>query len=137
MEESGKKSSTSIPAPDEQARTNQGVRMKTRILLLLVAILLVAAGVVAQEASVITVKGTEVNNGVVIVDVIKGGKGYDLQCNQGAPSCAPLKSGKYQLVELPSNSGMYDCRDVQVFPNNEGSTNDRDNKLGEYCLTDK
>jgi len=109
--------------------------MKTKISLLLVVILLLAAGVAAQE-SIVTVKGSEVNNGVVIVDVIKGGKGYDLQCNQGAPSCVLLKSGKYQLVELPSNSGMYDCRDVQVFPNYE-ETKDKDNKLGEYCLMDK
>lgn len=110
--------------------------MKTKIWLLLVAILLVSASVMAQEASVITVKGSEVSNGVVIVDVIKGGKGYDLQCNQGAPSCSQLKAGKYQMVELPSNSGMYDCRDVQVFPNAEGAS-ERENKLGEYCLTDK
>ncbi|MGA9526744.1 MAG: hypothetical protein WBS24_01380 [Terriglobales bacterium] len=110
--------------------------MKTRILILLAAIFFVVASAAAQEISIITVKGSEVNNGVVIVDVVKAGKGYDLQCNQGAPNCAPLKAGKYQLVELPSNTGMYDCRDVQVFPNYE-ETKDRDNKLGEYCLTDK
>ncbi|MGB9234751.1 MAG: hypothetical protein WCC04_10080 [Terriglobales bacterium] len=113
--------------------------MKTRILLFAMMVLFFLASamkVSAQEKAAITVKGSVVTNGVVVVDVVKGGKGYDLQCNQGAPSCVQIKSGKYQLVELPSNSGMYECRDVQVFP--EGAdTEDSDKKIGEYCLTDK
>jgi hypothetical protein len=102
-------------------------------------VLLVVAGAVkslAQEKAEIIVKGTILNNGVVVVDVLRGGKGYDLECNQGAPGCTQLKGGKYQLVELPSNTGMYDCKDVQVFP--EGAdTGDSDKRLGEYCLNSK
>ncbi len=113
--------------------------MRTRIALCLLTVLLVLGGAVkalAQEKTVVMVKGTILSNGVVVVDVVKGGKGYDLECNQGAPSCTQLKSGKYQLVELASNTGMYDCKDVQVFP--EGAdTGDSDKKLGEYCLNDK
>jgi hypothetical protein len=113
--------------------------MKTRIVLSLLMALFLLSGAMkasAQEKSAITVKGSELNNGVVIVDVIKGGKAYELQCNQGASGCTQLKSGKYQMVELPSNRGMYECRDVQVFPESADTT-DTDQKIGEYCLTDK
>lgn len=113
--------------------------MKTRnALFLLVGLLLLwgAVNASAQEKSPITVKGTSVSNGVVVVDVMKGTKGYLLECNQGSSGCTQLKSGKYQLLELPPNTGMYDCKDVQVFP--EGAdTEDSDKKLGEYCLNDK
>lgn len=113
--------------------------MRTRIALCLLMALFLFAGAVnalAQEKSAITVKGTTLSNGVVVVDVMKGTKGYFLECNQGAPGCTQLKSGKYQLVELPPNSGMYDCKDVQVFA--EGAdTEDSDKKIGEYCLNDK
>jgi hypothetical protein len=91
----------------------------------------------AQEKSAITVKGSELNNGVVIVDVLKAGKGYELQCNQGMPSCIPLKSGKYQMIELPRNSGMYDCRDVEVYSDPAVNPEAADKKMGEYCLTVK
>ncbi len=113
--------------------------MRTRIALCVLTVVLVFPGAVntsAQEKSAITVKGSSINNGVVIVDAMKGGKGYDLECNHGALSCAELKSGKYLMVELPANTGMYDCKDVQVFA--EGAdTEDSNNKLGEYCLNNK
>jgi len=116
-----------------------GVPMRTKIVLcLVIALFLFAAAVksLAQEKTAITVKGTTLSNGVLVVDVVKGGKGYDLECNQGAPNCTQLKSGKYQLVELPANTGMYDCKDVKVFP--EGAdTEDSDKILGEYCLNNK
>ena len=113
--------------------------MKKRIALCLLTVVLMFAGAVntlAQEKSAITVKGSSINNGVVIVDVMKSGKGYDLECNHGAPSCAELKSGKYLMVELSSNTGMYDCKDVQVFADG-ADTEDSNNKLGEYCLNSK
>jgi len=50
----------------------------------------------AQEKSYITVRGSELNNGVVIRDVLKAGKAYELQCNQAEPGCTTLKNGKYQ-----------------------------------------
>ena len=117
----------------------KGVRMKMRLALwsVIVALLLFgAAKSLAQEKSAITVKGSVLNNGVVVVDVIKGGKTYELQCNEGAPSCAKLKNGRYQMLELPTNSGMYECRDVQVFADN-GTNEESDNKIGEYCLIQK
>jgi len=109
---------------------------KTSFCLIVIFFLLCAGVLAAQNTSPITVKTTTVTNGVVVVDVVKGGKGYFLECNQGAPGCTELKSGKYQLLELPPNSGMYDCKDVKVFA--EGvDTSDSDKKLGEYCLNDK
>jgi hypothetical protein len=112
--------------------------MKTKMMFMAVALFLLwgAVGASAQEKSVITVKGTTLNNGVVLVDIVKGGKGLDMQCNQGAPGCTQLKSGKYQLVVLPENMGMYECKDVQVFEES-ADTSDSNKKLGEYCLNDK
>jgi len=90
----------------------------------------------AQEKSYITVEGNRLNNGVVLLDILKAGKTYVLQCNQGAPGCAALNNGKYQMVELPENFGMYECkdRDVEVYAEDDNS---RQKKLGEYCLIEK
>jgi hypothetical protein len=90
----------------------------------------------AQEKSYITVEESNLNNGVVVVDILKAGKAYGLQCNQGAPGCEALKHGKYQMVELPQNFGMYECqgKDVEVYTEEDNS---RQNKLGEYCLIEK
>jgi hypothetical protein len=90
----------------------------------------------AQTKSSITVKGSELSNGVVVVDVVREGKILELSCNQGASGCASLKSGKYQLVELPPNHGMYECRDVEVYAD-PGNGLEPTKKLGEYCLTEK
>ena len=94
-----------------------------------------AASLLSQEKSAITVKGSELNNGVVIVDVVKDGKGYDLQCNEASGRCTVLKSGKYLMVEMPKNMGMYECRDVQVYV--EGADPAVGKQIGEYCLVDK
>jgi hypothetical protein len=117
------------------------VRMKREIsLFLLLALFLLrsAVEVSAQDKSYITVTGNQLNNGVVILDVVKAGKAYRLQCNQGAPGCTTLSAGKYLMVELPENFGMYECKDVEVYP--EPVVNpekDKDKKLGEYCLIAK
>jgi hypothetical protein len=120
---------------------SKGAFMRTRIALfslMALSFLLCAVNASAQEKSAITVKGSELNNGVVIVDVVKDGKTYELQCNQGAPKCAQLKTGKYQMAELPRNYGLYDCRDVQVFSDSEvvGQTHPGQ-QVGEYCLGEK
>ena len=95
----------------------------------------------AQEESLITVRGSELNNGVVILDVLKASKACQLQCNQGAPGCTNLKNGNYLMVELPKNFGMYECRDVEVYPQSavtpDTTPPDKDKKLGEYCLIEK
>lgn len=97
--------------------------------------------VCAQEKSNITVRGSELNNGVVIMDVLKGNKAYQLLCNQGASGCTNLRNGNYLMVELPENFGMYECRDVEVYPQSAATSDtalpDKDKKLGEYCLVEK
>ncbi len=100
-----------------------------------------AVHVSAQEKSYITVRGSELNNGVVILDVLKASKAYQIQYNQGAPGCTTLKNGNYQMVELPKNFGMYECRDVEVYPESAATPDaappDKYKKLGEYCLVEK
>jgi hypothetical protein len=97
--------------------------------------------VCAQEKSNITVRGSELNSGVVIMDVLKANKAYLLQCNQGASGCTNLKNDNYLMVELPKNFGMYECRDVEVYPQSAATSDtalfDKDKKLGEYCLFEK
>ncbi len=111
---------------------------KEHILFFLLALFLLFGTVElwAQEESYITVRGNELNNGVVIIDVLQAGKAYELQCNEGASSCTALKNGRYQMVELPKNFGMYDCKDVEVYA--ESAVNPgKDKKLGEYCLMEQ
>jgi hypothetical protein len=116
--------------------------MKKKIALFFLLAIFLSAGVLRmaaqeREKSVITVKKSDVVTGVIVVSVQrdKAPKTFTLQCNQGAPSCNQLKSGKYQMVELPSNSGMYDCKDVQVYAET-ADTEDADQRLGEYCLVE-
>lgn len=95
----------------------------------------------AQEKSNITVRGSQLNSGVVIVDVLKASKAYRLQCNEGASGCTNLKNGYYIMVELPENFGMYECRNVEVYPESAATSDaappDKDKKLGDYCLVEK
>ncbi|MFY9673414.1 MAG: hypothetical protein WB817_13305 [Terriglobales bacterium] len=109
--------------------------MKKAFVFSLLALALLLGLAIAQTKSVITVKGSELNNGVVLVDVVKDGKTFELSCNHGASGCATLKSGKYELVELPPNHGMYDCHDVEVYGDPAGLEPGK--KLGEYCLAEK
>lgn len=100
-----------------------------------------AAQASAQEKSYIMVSGSELNNGVIILDIVKANKEYQLQCNQGASGCTNLKNGNYWMVELPKNFGMYDCSDVEIYPESAATpdTNppDKNKELGEYCLIEK
>ena len=124
-----------LPVPDNTrggigtGRTKyrpQGVLMKKEIsvflllflFLLLTLFLLLFSAVEgsAQTKSYITIRGSELNNGVVILDVVKAGKTYRMQCNVGAAGCTTLKDGKYLMLELPENFGMYECKDVEVYP---------------------
>jgi hypothetical protein len=95
----------------------------------------------AQEKSEIVVNSNELNNGVVILHVQKAEKTFHLQCNQGAAGCTTLTKGKYQMVELPENYGMYECHDVEVYPETttlpDNGMPDQEKKLGEYCLVQK
>ena len=89
----------------------------------------------AQESSQITVKSGEVNNGVVIVTAQAGKTHLELQCNKGSSFCEVPKPGDYMMVRLPKNHGLYDCKNVEVYPTSADPKIDR--KLGEYCLTEE
>lgn len=93
-------------------------------------------GASAQEKYHITVKGNWVINGVVIVDIEREATAYQLTCNQNMSGCSPLKEGRYQLVELPKNFGLYECKDVEVYPEFP-ATPVKDMRIGEYCLEKK
>ena len=100
----------------------------------IVLFLLVSAIVVlAQEPGAITVKESFTNTGVVIVSADMSGKTVELQCNVASPSCSVLKPGKYLMVQLPKNHGMYDCQNADVF--NAAANPSTDPRVGEYCLT--
>jgi hypothetical protein len=109
---------------------------KETIFFLLFFLLFGTVQLSAQEKSFITVKGSELVSSVVIVNVVRTGKAFELQCNQGAPGCTALKSGKYRMLELPKNFGMYDCRNVEVYPESAIDP-EKDKKLGDYCLIEK
>lgn len=90
----------------------------------------------AQEKSTITVKEATVATGVVVVTADMNGKSVDLQCTQSMPSCTTLKNGKYTLVVLPKNHGMYDCQNVDVYPG-DTSNPETAQRIGEFCLIQK
>jgi hypothetical protein len=103
----------------------------------IVCVVLLAARGLGQTASKVNVTGSEVNHGVVIVSLQKSAKTYELHCNEGMTACKTLTKGAYTLVELPENWGMYECKDVEVYPETpEGQTPAKEKKLGEYCLVE-
>ena len=110
-----------------------------KILFLLV--LVTSVQLMAQENTTITVKGTEISNGVVIVTATQAtteGQGkvsLTLNCNKGASACKALEPGSYLMVRLPKNWGMYDCANVDLYPTTANPATDQ--KIGEYCLTEK
>jgi hypothetical protein len=103
------------------------------------ALFLFSVLLLAQEKSLITVKDSTVATGVVIVTAQWNGKTAELQCNQGSPFCTQLKKGAYVLVQLPKNHGMYDCQCADVYPESVDPNADpnKDQRLGQYCLTVK
>ncbi len=109
--------------------------MKTALILL---VLMVVAPLAAQEKSTITVKGSEVSNGVVIVTALQSDQGkasFALHCNKGAGSCKAPEPGSYLMVRLPKNWGMYDCTNVDLYPTDADPASSQ--KIGEYCLIQK
>jgi hypothetical protein len=113
--------------------------MKITILLIAVTALLVLAStekVFAQERTPVKVKSSQVVTGVVVVDVVKDGKTFELQCNQGASECNVLKTGGYVMVELPKNYGMYDCKNVEIYREDKDKPEGTE-RLGRYCLIEK
>lgn len=121
-----------------EARMKKSVSLLAAVIAL--SLVFVAQRGFAEDRSQVKVKGTKTVNGVVAVDVTKGGKVISLQCNEGQPACNPIKAGDYWLVELPENHGMYDCKNVEVYPGDKdpGDEEDRDDskRLGAYCLVE-
>ena len=94
----------------------------------------------AQDTSLITVRGSEVNNGVVIVAVhqanpTEGRAAFALHCNKGVHECTIPEPGNYVMVRLPKNYGMYDCANVDLYP--PTADPETAHKIGQYCLVDK
>lgn len=112
--------------------------MKKVLILLVCAI---GLGAVAQEKSTITVKGSEISGGVVIISAIQPAVddqaklSLELHCNKGASACKAPEPGSYIMVRLPKNWGMYDCANVDLYPTTADPA--KDQKIGEYCLTEK
>ena len=103
--------------------------------------LLAGIQVMAQEKSTITVKGSEVNNGVVILTVQQvatpeqAAESFVLHCNKGMSGCKAVEAGTYLMVRLPKNWGMYECANVDLYPTTADPATSE--KLGEYCLIRK
>lgn len=115
---------------------------QTVILLLFVAgILITSVQTAAQDKSTVTVKSTEVANGVVIVNAAQAATSeqakasFELHCNKGASACKAPEPGTYLMVRLPKNWGMYDCTDVDLYPSSADPATAQ--KIGEYCLIEK
>jgi len=112
--------------------------MKKAIILLVV---LVGAQLMAQEKSTITVKSSEVSNGVVIVMALQPATAgqakasYELHCNKGVSGCKAPVPGTYQMVRLPKNWGTYDCDNVDLYQGSDDPATSQ--KVGEYCLIEK
>jgi hypothetical protein len=108
--------------------------MKTTIALLVLMtatfVLLATEPGFTQEKAPVKVTSSEVVTGVVIVHVQKGEKTLDLQCNEGAGACAKLPAGNYLMLELPKNTGMYDCKNIEIYDQAKPDAG----KLGAYCL---
>jgi hypothetical protein len=103
--------------------------------------LLAAIQVLAQDTSIINVKGGELNNGVVILTVHQAAtpqqaaESFSLHCNKGMAACKILEPGTYLMVRLPKNWGLYDCNNVDLYPTTTDPA--KSEKLGEYCLIEK
>jgi hypothetical protein len=112
--------------------------MKKALILL---VLTLATQLAAQEKSTVTVRSSEVSNGVIIVSVSQAAteeqaKGsFALHCNKGVGSCKAPEPGTYVMVRLPKNWGMYDCANVDLYPSSADPGSSQ--KIGEYCLIDK
>lgn len=108
---------------------------------LILLVLALGVPMMAQDQSTITVKNSEVNNGVVIITAVQAAAegqakaSLQLNCNKGASSCKAPEPGTYLMVRLPKNWGMYDCQNVDLYAASANPSSDQ--KIGEYCLNEK
>jgi len=106
--------------------------MKKLVLLILV---LCSVQLLAADKSLVTIKSSSASGGVVIVTISEAGKNYDLQCTKSAPFCQIPEAGSYWMVRLPKNHGVYDCDNVDLYP--QSADPETGNKVGEYCISGK
>jgi hypothetical protein len=105
---------------------------------IILLVLILGVQLAAQDKSTITVKNSEMNNGVVIITAVQAATddqaklSLELHCNKGANSCKAPEPGTYIMVRLPKNWGMYDCANVDLYPASADPASDQ--KIGEYCL---
>ena len=91
----------------------------------------IKAGINPWQTQVSTLRGA------YEFDVVKPGKAYKLQCNLGAPGCT-AENGRYSMVELPENFGVYECTNVEVYRESAvDPEKDKDQRLGAHCLVEK
>jgi hypothetical protein len=112
--------------------------MRNPFLLFCLFGLLAATQLRAQDKSLITVKGGEVNSGVVILTAHQAAgseQAFTLHCNKGVGGCKVLEAGTYLMVRLPKNWGIYDCNNVDLYPSTADPATSE--KLAEYCLIEK
>lgn len=108
---------------------------------LIILALAVGMNAMAQDESTISVKSYEVSGGVVIISALQPAiddqakLSLELHCNKGASACKAPEPGSYIMVRLPKNWGMYDCSNVDLYA--ATADPDKDQKIGEYCLTEK
>jgi len=98
-----------------------------------IAFLFVTVIACAQEKELITVKGAEVNNGVVLITARGEKTPIELQCNKDFLGCAVLKPGAYVMVHLPKNHGPYECSNVTVYAKGQNPDTVGE-ELGSYCI---
>jgi hypothetical protein len=114
------------------------VMNKVVLHLFILVLFVVSAAIVAhaQSYSYITVHGRELNADLMVMNITQEGNAYQLTCEQGAAWCSSLRKGRYQMVELPKYFGMYDCRDIEVYPQ-FAKDPQKHRKLGEYCIKER
>src|SRR5690348_150336 len=85
--------------------------MKKALFVALVLLMVLAAtdALAQRNYEVITVKGLEVNSGVVMLTIQQGNTSFQLQCNANVPGCYTLPPGSYVMVRLPKTWGTYVC----------------------------
>jgi hypothetical protein len=115
--------------------------MRNLFLVLWLLVLTSSIQLMAQDKSIITVKGSEVSNGVMTLTAQQAAtpdqaaESFVLHCNKGMSDCTAVEAGSYLMVRLPKNWGMYDCTDVDLYPTTADPASSQ--KLGEYCLSKK
>ncbi len=94
-----------------------------------------SGNVSAAGREVITVKGSTVQDNVILIDVDIRGQMFQLECFKSNSTCYIPPRGLYSMEKLPSGTGSYmDCVNVELYAHSSNSK--KEDKIGEYCLLD-